>query len=151
MFFVVTLIIGGWGVVRWGRKSYLGSTEIASFSCRDFSRRNNKIRHVVPTSYFYFWWTIAISDFRPFKIYKNLSVSLSTNTFTVYSHGDDHCYKYIYLFQILHSMKNFLKYMLRFFIFIRKMIYSKNSCTHMRSHANWVNEKVDVMISVKDQ
>ena len=44
-------------------------------------------------------------------------IPLSTITFTVNSHADNHFYKYIYLFQILYSMKSFfkLKYMSRFF------------------------------------
>ena len=34
------LIVGECGVVGWGRKSYLGPAEIASFSSQDFIRIN---------------------------------------------------------------------------------------------------------------
>ena len=40
LFFGSALIVGGWGVVRWDRKSYLGPAEIESFSSRDLSRSN---------------------------------------------------------------------------------------------------------------
>ena len=106
-----------------GRKSYLGPAEIASFSSRNFSGSNKHVTfsHVVSTGYFYvlFLWTIAVSDFRSLEIYKNWSRPLSTITFTVNSHADNYFYKYIYLFQILYSMKSvfLLKYMFRFFIY----------------------------------
>ena len=71
-----------------------------------------------------FWWTIAVSDFRPLEIYKNVGLPLSTINFTVNSHADNHYYKYIYLFQILYNMKSdfLLKYTLRFWpkVFIFK-------------------------------
>ena len=74
--------------------------------------------HNLSTGYFYilFLWAIAILDFRPLEIYKNLGLPLSPMTFTVNSHTDNHSYKYIYLFQILYSMKLvfLLKYTLRF-------------------------------------
>ena len=40
MFFYSAWIVGGWGVAGWVRKSYWGPAEIASFSSRDFRRRN---------------------------------------------------------------------------------------------------------------
>ena len=77
------------------------------------------------TGYFYvlFLWTIDVSDFRPLEIYKNLDLSLSLITFTIKTHADNHFYKYIYLFQILYSVKSafFIKihvrFCRRFFIF----------------------------------
>ena len=114
-------IVHGWVVVGWGRKSYLGAAEIASFSCRDFNR-SNKHKHdtfwqVVTTGYFYvlFLWAITVSYFYLLEIYKNVGFLLSTTTITVNSHADNHFYKYIY-FQILHSLELvFLsKYRLRF-------------------------------------
>ena len=39
--------------------------------------------------------TIAVSDFRPLKIYKNFGLPLSTIFFTVNFHADNHFYKYI--------------------------------------------------------
>ena len=76
LFFGGALIVGGLGVVGWDRKSYLKSAEIAYLSNRDF-RRSNKhdtFWHVVSTGYFYvlFLWAIAISDFCPWEIDKNL-------------------------------------------------------------------------------
>ena len=64
--------------------------------------------HVVSTGYFYvlFLWAIAVSNFRPLEIYKNLGIPLSTIIFTVNSHADNHCYKYIYLIQILYIIKS---------------------------------------------
>ena len=60
----------------WSIKSYLGPAEIASFSCRDISRRN---KHdifwlVVSPRYFYilFLWAIVFSDFFPLEIHKHL-------------------------------------------------------------------------------
>ena len=105
MFFIV----GGWGVVGWGRKSYLGPAEITSFSRRDLSRRNkhDSFWHVASTWYFYVLvcWTIVVSDFLPLKIYKNLVLPLPSITFTANRQTDNHLYRYIYLFQILYSMK----------------------------------------------
>ena len=93
-----------------GEKVYLGLAEIASFSSRGFSRSNkhDTFWHAVSTGYFYvlFLWTIAVSYFRPLEIYKNLGLPFSSITFTVNSHPDNHFYKYIYLFQILYSVKS---------------------------------------------
>ena len=59
----------------WGRKSYLGPPEIASFSSQDVSQNNkhDTFWHAVLTGYFYilFLWAIAASNFRPLKIYEN--------------------------------------------------------------------------------
>ena len=110
LFFVGALIVGVWGVVRWGRKSYVEADEIVSFSCWNFSRSNqhDTFWHVVSTGYFYllFLWAVAVSYFLPLEIYKNLGLLLSTITFTVNSYADKHFYKYISLFQILYSMKS---------------------------------------------
>ena len=87
LFFGSALIVCGWGVVRWGRESYLGPAKIASSSNQDFSRSDNYNRfwHVALTGYFFvlFLWVIAVSDVRPLEIYKNLDLSLSTITPTV--------------------------------------------------------------------
>ena len=96
------------GFVGWGRKPYLGPAQIATFSSRDLSRSNkyDTFWHVVSTGYFYFLflWAIAVSDFLPLEIYKNLGPLVSSITFTVNNRADNHFYKYIYLFQILYSM-----------------------------------------------
>ena len=60
------------------------------------------------TGYFYvlFLWAIAVSVFVPLESYKNLRLPLPTITFIVDSHADNHFYKYMYLFQILYSIKS---------------------------------------------
>ena len=40
LFFGGALIVSGRGLVGWGRKSYLGPAETASFLNRDFNRSN---------------------------------------------------------------------------------------------------------------
>ena len=62
----------------------------------------------------------CFSDFRPLEIYNNFNLSLSTITFAVNIHPDNHFYKYNYLFQKLHSMK------IQFF----KKIYVKDFYIH---------------------
>ena len=123
MFFGGALTNSGWRMVEWGRNSYLGAAEAASFSSRFFSRSNkhDTFWHVILPGYFYvlFLWAFAVSHFLPLEIYSNLGLPLSTVTFTVNSHADNHFFKYIYLFKILCSMKSvfLLKYTLRIFIF----------------------------------
>ena len=71
--------------------------------------KNGTFWHVVSTGHFYvsFVWAMAVSDFPPLEIHKNFSLPLSTITFTINSHADNHFYKYIYLFQILYSIIQF--------------------------------------------
>ena len=92
---------GWWGG---GRKCYLGRVEIGSFSSRDFSRRNkhDTFGHV-STGYFcvLFLWTIAVSDFCPLEIYKKIDLPLSTISFTVKSHADNHFCKYLFVSNII--------------------------------------------------
>ena len=82
---------------------------MSSFSSRDLYRRNkhDSFWLVVSTGYFYilFLWAIVVSDFLPLEIHKHLVLPLSSITFTANSQADNHFYKYIYLFQILYSMK----------------------------------------------
>ena len=121
MFFGGAWIVGGRGVVEWGRKSYLGPAEIASFSSRDFSWRNKHgtFWHV-STGYFYvlFLSTIAVSDLRPLEIYKKLGLPLSTVTFTVNSHADNHFYKYVFV-------SNIVQFEFSFFIKIHVQVLTK--------------------------
>ena len=130
MVFGSALIVGGWEVVKWSREFYLGPAETASGNHllkiiifrRDFCQRNkhDTLEHVVLTRYLYvlFLWAIAVSNFRPLEPYKNLGLPLSTITFTVNNHADNHFYKYTYLFQILYRIKSvFLKYTLKIFTF----------------------------------
>ena len=132
MSFGVALLVGEWGIVGWGRKSYLGPAEISSFSSRDLSRRN---KHdsiwLVSTRYFYilFLWAIVVSDFLPLEIHKHLVLPLSSITFTANSQADNHFYKYIYLFllfQVLYS--NGLQNKFENGLYgIFQMVYRKNS------------------------
>ena len=48
-------------------------------------------------STFYVYEPFAVSDFRPLEIYKKLGLSLSTTTFAVNNHADNHFYKYFFL------------------------------------------------------
>ena len=105
LFFDIALFVGGWRVVGWGRKSYLGPAEISSFSSWDLSWR---IKHdsfwlAVSTEYFriLFLWAIVVSDFLPLKIHEHLVLPMSSVTFTANSQADNHFYKHIHLLQIL--------------------------------------------------
>ena len=112
LFFDIALLVGGWGVVGWGKKSYLGPAEIASFSSRDFSRRNkhDSFWLVASAGYFYilFLWAIFVLHFLLLEIHKHLLLPLSSITFTANTQADNHFYKCIHLFQILCSMKSFV-------------------------------------------
>ena len=123
MFFDGALIFSWWWVVRWSWKPYSGPAEIASFSRRDFSQRSkhDTFWHVVLIGYFYSFllWAIAVSNFRPLEIHKNLGLLLSAITFTINNHTDKQFNKHIYLFFQIYCMKSvfLLKYTLRSFIF----------------------------------
>ena len=90
MLFGGALIAGGWTVVGWGRKSYLGPNEIASFSSWDLSRCNKYdiFGYIVSNGYFYvlFLWAIAAWNFFPLEIYQNLGPPVSSITITLSSH-----------------------------------------------------------------
>ena len=90
----------------WGRKSYLEPAKIAFFSSRDLSRSNkhDSFWLVVLTGYLYIFVFMSHCCFRYFSL-GNLVLPLSSITFTANSQADDRFYKYIYLFQILYSMK----------------------------------------------
>ena len=99
MFFGGAWIVGGWEVVGWGRESYLWPSTIASFSSWDFGRssKHDTFLHVSTDISTGILWTIAVSDFHPLEIYKNLGLPLSTITFTVNCHKDNQFYKHIHL------------------------------------------------------
>ena len=109
MFFGSALIVAGWEVVGWGKKS---CAEIASFFSQDFRRSNthDTFWHAVSTGYFYvlFLWPIAVPDVCPSESYKAVGLPLSTIIFVINSQSHNSFYKYIYLSQILYS-KNFEK------------------------------------------
>ena len=98
------LIVCGLKMVGWGIKSHLSPAGILA----EAILMNDIFWHFVSNGYFYvlFLWAIAVSDFCPLEIYKNLGLPVSTATFAVNNQADNHCYKYIYLFQILYSMKS---------------------------------------------
>ena len=92
------------------------------------SNKHDTFWHVVWTGYFYVLWAIAVSDFCLLEIYKNFCLPVSTITFTVNSHTDNCLYKYICFNYYKVSNQSFLlKYTLRVFIFIKTMVYRKNS------------------------
>ena len=66
-------------------------------------------------STFYFNEPFAVSDFRLLEIYKKLGLPLSTITFTVSNHADNHFYNFFF-FLMLYSV-NFLYILYIFFIF----------------------------------
>ena len=122
------LITGESGVARSSRKSHLGPAEIASFSSQDFSRNNkhDTFWHV-STGYFYVLWAIAFQIFVPWKFITALTfpylLSLLQSTPTQITIS----IKIIIYFKNYTVWKYsfFKKYMLRFFIFIRIMVYRK--------------------------
>ena len=128
--------------------------------------------------YILFVRATAVSDFHPLGIYKNPGPPLPTITFTVNSHTDNHFHRYIYLFQYYTVWNQFfIKIHIKVFIFkfdlnflnsffflvqIKTIIYRKKHfiaknmkkywitcCTHMMSHAIWVDEKTGVMVPLK--
>ena len=127
MFFGIDLIVIGWWVVGWDRKSYLGAAEIASFSSWDLRQHNkhDSFWLSLSTGYFYilFLWAIIASDFLP------LFLPLTSITFTTNSQADNHFYKYIYVSNIIqYEISLLLKYTLRFFIF--KLDLNVKHCPH---------------------
>ena len=80
-----------------GRKSYLGPAE-SIFSSWDLSRHN---KHDI--FYFGLFYWLDISTFYFYE--PLLAFPLSIIAFTANIQADSHFCKYIYLFQILYSMK----------------------------------------------
>ena len=122
------LITGESGVARSCRKSHLGPAEIASFSSQDFSRNNkhDTFWHV-STGYFYVLWAIAFQIFVSWRFITTLtfpcllSLLQSTSTQITISINIIICFKYYTVWKY----SCLLKYMLRFFIFIRIVVYRK--------------------------
>ena len=77
------------------------------FSSKDLSRSNkhDTILYWLNISTFYFYEPLPFQIFLSWKFKKNLGFPLSTITFTVGSHVDNHFYKYICLFRLLCSSK----------------------------------------------
>ena len=122
------LITSEWGVARSCRKSHLGPAEIASFPSHDFSPNNkhDTFWHV-STGYFYVLWAIAFQIFVPWRFITTLifpcllSLLQSTSTQITISINIIICFKYYTVWKY----SCLLKYMLRFFIFIRSVVYRK--------------------------
>ena len=136
MFFGGAFIVGGWGVVGWGRKSYLEPAGITSFSSQDFSRNNKHVTfgNLVSTGYFYvlFLWGIAVSYFCLLEIYKNFDLSLST--ITLQSTATQITISINIFVSIIYSIKSvfLLKYTLRFFT--AHIFFNKNHGLQKRTH-----------------
>ena len=156
MFFDGALIVGVCRAVLRGRKSYLGQLKShvfpAGILAEAISMTHSDMLHRLDISPFYFYEPLLFQILVPWKFMNILGLPLSTLTFTVNSHVDNHSYKYIYLLQILYTMKSvfLLKYRLRFrprfFILKFDLI---TYCTHMMSYAIWIDETADVLVSLK--
>ena len=123
------------GACWWVRSSVVGQKVKAT------SMTHSGMLHKRDISVLFLWATV-VSDFRSLEIYKNLGLSLSTITFTVNSHTDNHFYKYLFvsnvilysinLSQILYSVKSVFfmkkKYMLRILLF--KFDSNVKHCSH---------------------
>ena len=162
MFFGGASIFDEWGVVRWGQKVLFKASIISSSQDFSPSNKHDTFWHVVSTGYFFvlFSWVISVSDFCPLEIYKNLGLLLSTITFTVNSHADNNFFKYIsqvFFIKIQakvcyiqiwfkcetpffsnenHGLHKKLQKKIVFFC----KNYWITCCTHMMSHAIWVDE-----------
>ena len=133
MFFGGALIVGGWEVVEWGRIN-LGPAAFVSSSSQDFSQ--SKFWHVVTTGYVYvlILWVIAVIAL--IFANKNHIVYRKKTLYTVCVNP------YGFPYQQSHRKKGF---------FCCRLCenYWITYCTHVASHANKVDEIVDVMTSIK--
>ena len=114
---------------RWMRGSWVGQKVLfrSSWSCIFFqlglveavTMTHCDMLYRLDISTFYFHEPLPFQIFNPWKFIKTSGLSPSIVTFTVNSHVGNHFFGYIYLFQILYSMKSvfLLKYTLRFSIF----------------------------------
>ena len=154
MLFGGALIICGWGMVWWCRKSYSGPAEIASFSSEDFSQSNNHdtFWHVVSTGYFgiLFLWAIAVYLFQILCSMKSvvlLKYTLRFFIFRIYL-TVKHCSYFFLIKTMVYWEKKLSIEKKVFFCRLCKNCWI-TCCTHMTSHAIWVDEITDVMISIK--
>ena len=114
-------------MVRWGAESLIqgllkSHLFPAGILAKATSMTHSDMFYRLDISTFYFYEPLLLQIFFPWKyiktsLYKNW-LPLSTITFTVNSHAYNHFYKYIYLFQILYTMKSIfkLKHTLRRFL-----------------------------------
>ena len=70
---------------------------LAGVLAEEINMTHSDMLYRLDISTFYFYELFAVSDFRPLEIYKKLGLSLSTTTFAVNNHADNHFYKYIFL------------------------------------------------------
>ena len=141
------LIVDGWGVVGWCRKSCLGlklHLFQAMILAEEISMTHSDMFDGLDI-FTFFLWNIAVSDLHSLEIYKNLGVPVSTFTFAVSSHADIHFHIYVFLFQILCSTKSvvFIRIQVKdfyiqiwfecetplFLFLIRNMVYRKKLFT----------------------
>ena len=132
MFFGGALIVGGWEVVEWGRIN-LGPAEIVSSSSQDFSQ--TKFWHVVTTGHIYvlFLWVIAV-----------IALIFANKNHLVYRK------KLFIQFAWIHT-GSLINTHIKKRVFCCRLCenYWITYCTHVASHANRVDEIVDVMTSIK--
>ena len=118
MFFGNALIVGEWELVAWGRKSYSGPAEIASFSSLDFSETismtHSDMLYQLNICKFYFYESFLYQIFVPWKFMKLRS--------------------FIFKFDLNVKKKLFSSRIYFFFWRLFKGIWI-TCCTHMRSHA----------------
>ena len=82
----------------WGRESYLVPGEVASISSWDLTQSNkpDTFWHVVSTGNFSIFFVFFLFHiFFPWKFIKNLDLPLSSITFKVNSHADNHFHIFI--------------------------------------------------------
>ena len=122
---------GWWG----GAESLIqGQLKLHPFPGRNLAKAismtNSGMLYRLDISTFYFDEPLLFQIFVPWKFNKNLCPPLSAITFTVESHADNHFYKYIYLFQILCSMKSVFLLKYRCSIFNFKVFYIQTWFTY---------------------
>ena len=129
MFFGGAWIFGRWGVVGWGRKSYLGPAEIISLSSRSFSHLS-QIWCKCETPFLFF---------RPQMFFKvGVRKNLANFGMQLYLKATPRrCFPV--------KLAKFL----RTSFFKEHLWWLLTYCTHMTSHAIWVDVITDIMISIK--
>ena len=134
MFFGGAWIFGGWGAVGWGCKSYLGPAEIVSFSSRSFSYLNQ------------IW----------FKCETRLLFFLNFITYHLISSRPQIFFKIGIRKILLISQENICVLIIEQNSLLLLSFLKNTSggcfctyCTHMTSHAIWVDEIRDIIVSIK--
>ena len=130
MFFEGAWIFRGWEMVGWGRKSYLGPTEIASFSSRSFWHLNQIwFKYETPLLFLLIIFSYILFD-------QQSSADVLQNRCS---------YKFCYYHRKTPVLESLFKKVAGA---QQRTPFLKNisgcsflvSCTHMMSHAIWVDE-----------